>query len=998
MVLSSSEAVRPEGAPSQFETKPDIAVFASFRLHRGERRLEQNGERVAIGSRALDILAVLLDRPGEVVTRRELLDAVWPDLLVEESNLRVHVANLRKLLGDGEPTRLIANIPGRGYSFVAPVRWLTAAQVAAKNATTDARIDNDRAEVGLQRPTLPVLGALPRRLTRIVGREELIEELVEQASHRRFLSIIGPGGIGKTTVALAAARGVASTFRDGVTFVDLGPIRQPSFVTKSLAAALGVAVDPENGLLQLVETLGKKEMLIVLDCCEHVVEAAAEVATGLLYHCEDIRILVTSREALRAEGEWVLRLPPLALPDDTLSLTAAEAMRSAAVQLFVERADDSLGGYILSDADAPLVAEICTKLDGIALAIELAAGRIATISLLDLRGQLEDRLLALRYGRRTALPRHQTLTAALDWSYDLLSEKERWLLGRLSVLHGLFSVEAAVNVCSCEIILAAHIEDILLDLVAKSLISAHPADEGTFYRLLDTTRSYARRKLEERGDTETYFHRHARYFCEVFRTGAVLWEATPTTIWIERYVPKIDDLRAALNWTFSRRGDVNTGITLVLAAVPLWAQLSLVDEFLQWIGRALAEAELAGERSKGMHMQLYAALGGLQMYAISTTQHARSSLEKALEIAVELGNSEYTLRGLRALWAEAVNSGELRRSMDIAERFRNFAAEIENGPAQIVADRLIGTSLHYLGNQPAASHALERMIDRYSEAFSHSDIVRYQFDQRLTARMINAKALWLRGRTETAKREVEAIVGEGISLGHTMSFCNILSQCACPIALFERDERAARHYLALLKEWTAPRALDVWRVFTECYEAEVEIEFGDVDFGLDRLRRTEDRLEHSFKHHRTSFLVATTQGLYSRGDFEEARRAVAKAMQISTHSGEGWRLPELYRWLGKIALASGENEGSIETAFRNASRTAAEQGALSFELRAAISLAEWRTERAKPNDALATLSQVCARFSEGFDNPDLKRAEAMLEAAGYHRPRNDVAAENRNLT
>lgn len=977
--MTGFDAVREEA--QSLETGVRKAKFGPFLLCRSERRLEQHGEVVAIGSRALDILIILVDRAGEVVTRRELLERVWPDLVVEESNLRVHVANLRKLLGDGETAKFIANISGRGYSFIAPVQW---ADVIEPSNRLSAKVDVPP-QVQERRPkssSYRVTGSLPKPLTRIVGRDDLIKELSDQCSNRRFLSAIGPGGIGKTTVALAVASRIAPNFADGVIFVDLGPVRQPSFVAKTIAAALGVAIDPSNALAQLVEAIGDKEMLLILDCCEHVVEVAAEMVGGLLHYTENLTIFATSREALRADGEWVQRVPPLALPDELGDLTAQEALAFPAVQLFVERAEDSLGGYDLSDADAPIVAEICSKLDGIALAIELAAGRMGTLSLSDLRTQIEDRLKLLRYGRRTALPRHQTLSATLDWSYDLLSEKEQRILNRLSVLHGAFSFEAAANICCCDSIGPPEIEDILIELSAKSLVSAKPSAEGTPYRLLDTTRSYTRRKLEESGEIEVFLKRHARYFCGALQTAASVWETTPTSIWIEKHVPKVEDLRAALNWAFSRTGDVTIGIALVLAAVPLWAQLSLVDEFLLWIGQAISRAEAAGEQTKVMNMQLYAALGGLQMYAISTAGQAKNALEKALELATELDDPEYTLRGLRVLWAEAVNSGELRRSMSFAQKFHDFADRIRDRQAIIVADRLIGTSLHYLGDQPAAAESLKRMITSYSDTASHSDIVRYQFDQSLTARMIYARVLWLQGKVKSAKNEVESIVEAGISLSHTMSLCNILSQCACPIALFERDENAAKSYLTLLKQWTAPRALDVWHVFTECYEAEIEIEFGNVEEGLNRLRLAEEKLLQSFKHHRTSFLITYAKGLYLQKKFEAASSAILEAKEIARNTGEGWRAPELHRWQGEILLASGSCDELVEASYNSALRSASQQGSLAFELRAATSLAQWQLRTGNAHETLKRLASICSRFEEGRTTYDLKEGLMVLEKAG----------------
>jgi len=979
--LIRSEAVRKEVEEKQ--RPPRIALFGEFLLCRAERRLEAGGEALAIGSRALDILIILVERSGEVVTRRELLDTVWPDLVVEESNLRVHVANLRKVLGDADPSRFIANIPGRGYSFIAPVAWVDNRDDASNVQVLPPApmLQNGVAEDVDALVETKGFGVLPKSLTRIVGRAEMIDELMEQLRNRRLISITGPGGIGKTTVALAVAARMSPEFADGVIFVDLGPVKQDAFLPKALAAALGVAIEPQNALSQLVEAIGAKHLLIVLDCCEHVIEAAAEYAAGLLHFTENLTILATSREALRAEGEWVHRVSPLDLPEEWSGIRALEALAYPAVQLFCDRADESLGGFELADSDAPVVAEICSKLDGVALAIELAAGRMNSMSLSELKSQIEDRLKLLRYGRRTALPRHQTLSAALDWSYDLLSSREQKVLNRLSVLNGTFSLREAIAICRCEVISAEEVEDILIELSAKSLVATKAGSDGTGYRLLDTTRSYTRRKLEDSGENEVFFSRHARHFCETFQCAAEVWESTPTATWIDRYVPKIEDLRGALNWAFSKRGDVTIGVALVLAAVPLWSQLSLVDEFLFWIGHALERAELIGDRSKAMYMQLHAALGGLQMYALSTAGEARTSLEKALHAATEIDDRDYTLRLLRALWAEAVNSGDLRRSMTFAKRFKEFAVGIEDKHAEIVADRLIGTSFHYLGDQTKAACALQSMITAYGDRGSHTDLVRYQFDQRLTARMIFARVLWLKGQTQQARTEVEAVVDASLELAHTMSLCNVLSQCACPIALFERDEEAARNYLSLLKKWTRPRALDVWQIFADCYEAEIDIEFGNVDRGLEKLGHCRDRLERSFKSHRLSFLVASAKGLFAQGRLVDSKANIIEALEITQVSGEGWRLPELYRWLGEIEASLGGHPDVVHRAYNMAITTSAEQGSVALELRAMTSLARWKLSTGECEAELERLAVLCARFRGEDCTVDHRDALALLDGS-----------------
>ena len=334
--------------------------FGPFRLLPAQRLLLEDETPVRLGSRALEILVALIEGAGELVSKAELIARLWPDTFVDENTLRVHVAGLRKALGDGQPgRRYLANVPGRGYRFVAQIDHSEpAAPSIAKRAVTDR--DHN----------------LPVSQSRAVGRADVISALLEQLPRWRFLTIVGGGGIGKTTVALALAEALLPAYEHGVRLVDLAPVNDPRFVPNALGTALGVAVNSEDAIRQLTDFLGDKQLLVILDSCEHVVEAAAVLAEQLLAGAPGIHILATSREPLRAEGERVHRLSPLESPAPSTDITAAEALAFPAVRLFVERAAAIQDGFELSDADAPIVADICNKLGGIALAIELAAARV----------------------------------------------------------------------------------------------------------------------------------------------------------------------------------------------------------------------------------------------------------------------------------------------------------------------------------------------------------------------------------------------------------------------------------------------------------------------------------------------------------------------------------------------------------------------------------------------------------------------------------------------
>jgi predicted ATPase/DNA-binding winged helix-turn-helix (wHTH) protein len=450
------------------------ASFGPYRLVPARQLLLEANNPLRIGTRALDILIALVERSGQLVSKEELIARVWPNTFVEEGNLRVHVAMLRKTLGDGQAgNRYIATLAGRGYRFIAPVSWTTGPGSSPPQTGAVDREHN-----------------LPAPLARIVGRAAIVSDLVARLPQRRFITLVGLGGIGKTTVALAAAEAAIASYEDGARFVDLASLNDPVLVPGALASVLGAGIRSETPIPGLVAFLKHKRMLLVLDSCEHVVEAAARLALEVLKGAPGVDILATSREPLRAEGEHVQRLAPLGTPAVSTGVTAAEALAFPAVQLFVERVAANVEGYELSDGDAPTVADICRRLDGIALAIELAASRVDFLGVQGLAKGLDDRFRLLIRGRRTALPRHRMLSATLDWSYEFLPESERLVLRRLAVFAGSFTLEAASAVAENPNISAPDAAECVENLISKSLVAANIGGTTVRYRLLETMRAY----------------------------------------------------------------------------------------------------------------------------------------------------------------------------------------------------------------------------------------------------------------------------------------------------------------------------------------------------------------------------------------------------------------------------------------------------------------------------------------------------------------------------
>lgn len=479
-----------------------VLVFGPFRLDVVRHDLRAAGKPVRLGSRALEILLALVERAGETIGTNELLARVWRNSVVEPCTVRVHIASLRKILGDGKSdVRYIENVSGQGYRFAVPVTRLhetgdvtraSSASFAAAPGSLAFRSNN-----------------LPTPLTRMLGRAEALSTLVARMPQRRFVTLTGPGGIGKTMLAVNAAEWLAPAFPHGVCFVDLASVPEPRLLQGALAEALGLAARVADPLPDILTFLRDKSMLVVFDNCEHVIEAAARLVESVLQGAPGVHVLATSREPLRAQSEVVHRLEGLALPVGGGAMTGAAALAFPAIQLFVERAEASLDTFELRDAEVPILVEICRRLDGNPLALELVAANVDLLGIRGLAVRVAQELHLTIRGRRTAAPRQKTLGATLDWSYGLLPASEQALLRRVAVFINSFDLPAARAVATDEKLAAAEVPAALTNLVAKSLLVADGSGERARYRLPATSRAYALKKLRDSEELAQTQGRHA---------------------------------------------------------------------------------------------------------------------------------------------------------------------------------------------------------------------------------------------------------------------------------------------------------------------------------------------------------------------------------------------------------------------------------------------------------------------------------------------------------
>ena len=676
------------------------------------------------------------------------------------------------------------------------------------------------------------------------------------------------------------------------------------------------------------------------------------------------------------QGERVFRLAPLALPEAAERLTATAAMTYPAVQLFVERAAMCLGEYSLTDAHAPAVAAICRHLDGIALAIEIAAGQVDAFGIAGLARVLDDRFRLAMQGRRTGLPRHRTMNTTLDWSYQLLPDGERGTLRRLAVFAGLFTMPEATGVLSEEGAEGAAAESVA-NLVTKSLIAANFETPLPTYRLLETTRAYALQKLEESGEHAAYTLRHARQCLASMEAANVDWDALPPAAWLARYRHLIDDVRAALD--FSVQAEAEMAVALTVAAVPLWYQLSLLNECYERACRALDLQAATGNTAQELRLNVAKAWSLMQIKGfVRETEDAWTTV---LTSSRRSGDAEYQLRGLWGLWATRVNAGALRASLTLAQEFSDLARST-NETDRCVGHRMMGHSLHLLGDQTGAHEHLERMLAGYERPATGAQTMRYIFDQQSLARCFLARICWLQGLPDQARQMAWRLAEEERARGDDLSLCQVLVQAACPVGLLVGDLAAVRGFVAELVERAERYQWHFWRAFGACFRGVLTVQSGDIQSGLPMLEEALKGLRSiDFGVHYLYFLCCYAEALALAGRHDDALAAIEEAIARSDRNDERWCIAEVLRIKGSLLHRRGELDEADRT-FSAAREWAGRQGALAWSLRIAISAARMAQDTGGVAAARAELRAVLDRFTEGHDTADYQEALAVLDQLG----------------
>ena len=813
---------------------------------------------------------------------------------------------------------------------------------------------------------------VPAATFALIGRAAAVLDLQNLLSAHRVITLTGPGGIGKTTLALELARSSTQNFGDGSFLVELASLSRPSLVVSAVAAVMGIDLGGQAVTAQSVaRAIGNKDLLLILDNCEHVIEAAAALTEAIFNHCARAKVLATSREILRVEGEYVYRVLPLDVPPDSGAKTS-DILGHSAVELFMARVK-ALGADLKPDEETlGAIAAICRRLDGIPLAIEFAAARSAMLGTAKIAALLDDRFNFLTTGRRTALPRHQTLRATLDWSYELMPEDEARLLRRLAVFAGDFSLGAAAAVADLD---AVAIADQVTSLVVKSLVVADLRGETSYYRLLETTRAYALEKLRENGEYREAAHRHANYhvnFLVQAEREAAEKRRNPN------YARHIDNVRAGLDWAFAADGDVQTGVTLTCAAVPVWIQLSLFSECRERSELALANLDDMDRDSGRPRMQLLAALGWSMMYSVGRAREAGPVLATALQLADRLDDREYRLRALWGLCIDQFNNGAFLHALDFAHRFVEAAKKSVDLTDLLMGDRLLAVALHYLGDQRKARVHIDRVDAHLSDLGDRPKI--YPLDLQASTHYFRVRVLWLQGLADQSVRLVAQNIEEGRR--HALTFCSVLGQGACPIAYLSGDLDAAERYGEALLDHTERHAIGVWRRWAGCLKGMVIAKRGNLAAGLELLRDELDSAGDARFLPRFLFPLGEFAAfLGEAGEVGQGLAAVDDNLQRCKARDEHWYVPELLRIKGELLLkeASPRSASGAEQCFHDGLALAREQGALFWELRNALSLGRLRIRQERRADAKATLGPIFHQFTEGHWIADLREASGLMD-------------------
>jgi predicted ATPase/DNA-binding winged helix-turn-helix (wHTH) protein len=934
-------------------------VYASgeCEIDLARRELRVLGSPVPVGGRAFEIIEVLAQSAGELVTKDELMNRIWPGTVVMENTLHVHAAAVRKALG---PYRgLLKTESRRGYRLLGD--WTVRHHDTAK-PPVDSQI-----RVTEESPATN----FPATVAHLVGRSAAVQRLLDLVSAYRVVTLTGPGGIGKTLLALKIARLVVREFPDGGWLVELASLSDPELVPSAVAGVLGLRLGSKTISPEAVaRAVAGKKLLLILDNCEHVIEAAATLTEVFVRMCPRATILATSREVFRIEGEHAYRVLPLEVPAKG-QVDADQILDYSAPELFIARAKELGSDFSSHTESLPTIAAICRHLDGIPLAIEFAAARAATLGIEQVAAALGDRFALLTSGRRAPLPRHRTLRATLDWSYDLLAGPERLLLQRLAIFSGSFSLAAASAVTNRGDASEAEIADGVANLVAKSLVTSDITGEAGYFRLLETTRVYALSRLTEGGELQEFSRRHAEYYQQLLERIENEREKRSTSL------AHVDNVRAALEWCFGASGNRAIGVGLAATAAPVFLAMSLLPECHRWSERAILALD-DGTRGGSEEMHLQASLGVSSMQMHGQSDAARAALSRSLGIAEARGDvlNQVGLLGMLSMFH--VRDGDFKTSLHYAKLSRAVDGTVENSAAMALANSILGRALQFVGEHSSSRVELEASF-RYWSGSQHTSEVYLGLDHHILVGIGLARNLWMQGYPAQATERVRQTIKDAERKKHPASLGLALSW-APGIFLWTGDLRGAEDHADWLISHAEAHSLGPYLAVARGYKGALAIGRGDASGGVENLLGCLKQL-HAMRYEmlNTGFKLSLVQGLMAIGQFGESLILVDETIRLVEANGDLLHMPEALRVKGSVLLAMPQRRiHNAEMCFIQSLDWSRRQGARSWELRTAVDLATLWAARGQGKRAYSVLRPIFEEFVEGLDTADLKAAQRLL--------------------
>jgi predicted ATPase/DNA-binding winged helix-turn-helix (wHTH) protein len=923
--------------------------FGAFTLWENQRRLERSGQPVHLGPRTFDLLLQLLRHAGKPIGREQLLSTVWQGVVVEETSVRVHMSLLRKALGapgDGDGcTEWITTIPRRGYLFAGTVHREQASPAAIERAASG-----------------PALAHLPVRLDPLLGREHDVSTVLSALDVQRLVTIVGPGGIGKTSIAIRTAERLQSRQAVRIAFADLAPLISSRHVHGTVIRALGAAADLPDPVQVIARTLAGQDVLLLIDNCEHVIGALPDLLIHLLGALPRLRVLATSREPLQLTGEYVLRLPALAVPASE-ALTLSQALAWPAVALLVERAR-AAGARAFDDADAPLLARIARRLDGMPLAIELIAARLGVQPIGSLAQQLENHLPLHAVGPRSAQARHRTLAAALDWSVTLLDPDELQVFRRLSVFRGRFDVDSALAVIAGDMDRGRAL-DTLVSIVNKSLVLFDRGEASAPYRLLDTTRSYATGLLSKSDERPLLLQRHAMLMLESMKAAVAALSTLGSDDWVERHGRHLDDIRFVLEAGTTGQVELHLAATLAALSRPLWFHMSQVAEYRDRVTAILALVDQQDQPDTEDQTQLLIALAVTLLHADGLNAELGDICERGLVGARLLGSH---VLELQARWGRCTHDmfrGEYAAAWQQAQTLQSTVQAWADPAALNLALRVNAMANHFCGRfEESRQHSEASLLPIGGRGLTRARMV--GVDPAVAALAMLARTQWIQGATMQALDTARKAVTRAEAAGNAPSLCSALYG-ACPVALWAGELELASDWIGVMHDQAQHHGLVGWLRYAEWFIQGLE------------LHTAADPAAH------------VREVLSQFACYDAPRREMLLSfcpdwiddeMISRIASGEGlWVAAEAWRAMGR----RNENLGKPDVAegfYLQAINTAQQQGAVAWERRAAVSLAGLRANQGRGHEAIPLLDMALAGGAEGHRDHAVVLARQLRQQLG----------------